>query len=200
MNQGKRYLIGIFVSVLCFFGWQPLTVWSATYQLDPVHSTIGFSVSHMMVSTTRGGFSQYEGTIDFDAGMPEQTKINVTIQANSIDTRNEKRDNHLRAADFLDVANHPVITFISTKVVKEGDRYLVSGDLTIHGVTKPVTIPLTINGPVKSPFGANVIGLSGQVTINRQDFGVSFNKQMDQGGLMVGNDVLIDVQAEAQQK
>lgn len=173
---------------------------AGTYTIDPAHSTVGFSVPHMMVSTVKGGFTAFDGTIQFDPQVPEQTAIHVVIQTTSIDTRVPDRDKHLRSSDFLDAEQYPAITFQSRFVKKSGEGYLVTGDLTIRGVTRSIDLPLTINGPVTSPFGAEVIGLSGTLPINRQDFGVSWNKTMDQGGLVVGDIVTIEVAVEAQKK
>ncbi len=168
-----------------------------TFQMDPTHSSIGFAVQHLVVSTTKGEFTNYQATIRFDSKNPEATEFDIVIQAASIDTRVKQRDDHLRTSDFLDVENHPTITFKSKGVKKEGAQFLVKGDLTIRGVTKEITVPTVISGPVVSPFGSTVIGVSGQFTLNRQDFGVSWNKQMDQGGYVVGDQVTIDVHFEA---
>lgn len=168
-----------------------------TYTIDPVHSTVGFSVPHMMVSSVKGVFTDYEGTIQFDPQAPEQTSINVVIQAASIDTRVKDRDTHLRSPEFLDTAQFPLITFVSRFVKKSADGYLVTGDLTIHGVTRSVDLPLSFSGPVATPFGSEVIGLNGTLPINRQDFGVSWNKTMDQGGVVVGDIVTVDISVEA---
>ena len=174
--------------------------WAASYSLDQAHSSIGFSIKHLMVSTIRGSFTDASGTIEFDPTALETFKASVTIQATSIDTNNEKRDNHLRSADFFDVANHPAITFTGKSLKKNGDSYLIVGDLTLLNVTKEISIPCSIQGPIKMPSGGQAIGISGQTTINRKDFGMAWNKTMDQGGLMIGEDVAIDVNIEAHQK
>ena len=170
------------------------------YNIDTAHSTIGFDVKHLMVGTTSGAFNDYQGTVDYDPANAAATKIDVTIQAASINTRNEDRDNHLKSADFFDTANHPAIIFKSTKVEASGDGYVVTGDLTMRGVTKEISIPVSMAGPVQSPMGGYAIGISGKTTINRQDFGISWNKNLDQGGVVVGDEVVVIVNVEAHKK
>lgn len=167
------------------------------YTIDSVHSQIGFAAKHLMVSTVKGSFSDYTGTIQFDVADPLVISAEATIQVGSINTQNEKRDGHLKSPDFFDAANFPTITFKSTSVTKSGDNYTITGDLTMHGVTKSISIPCTIAGPIKGMQGDDVIGLSGQMTINRQDFGVSWNKALDAGGYVVSDDVTITVDIEA---
>lgn len=167
------------------------------YTLDNSHSTIGFSVKHLMVSDTRGEFTDYTGVINFDPADTSRASFDVSIKAASINTRNEDRDTHLRKPDFFDVANHPDITFKSKSLTKDGEDYLLTGELTMRGVTKEINIPVKISGPVKSPRGFTAIGLAGKATVNRQNFGISWNKQLDQGGYMVGDEVTIDVNVEA---
>jgi len=171
-----------------------------TYAIDPSHSTLGFAVKHLGVSTTRGGFDDYAGSITLDPEDDKTFNAEVTIQATSINTKNESRDNHLRSADFFDTANNPTITFQSTRLEKQGEGAVMVGNLTIKGVTKEITIPVTISGPVTSPMGASVIGIKGSTVINRQDFNVTWNKTLDNGGFVVGNDVELVVEVEAQAK
>ena len=187
-------------SLLFFLALLTTSVYAETYAIDPVHSTIGFGATHLMVSQVKGQFTDYQGTVTFDPANADTNAADVTIQAKSVDTGNADRDKHLSGPDFLDVEKFPTLTFKSNSIKKEGDKYSISGDLTIHGVTKPITIPATINGPVKSPFGTHVIGISGQKTINRKDFGIEFNKQMDQGGYVVGEEILLDISVEASKK
>ena len=163
------------------------------YKLDAVHSNVGFNIKHMMVSRVVGSFDTFDGTIAFDKADLANSKISMTIEVKSISTRNDKRDEHLRSPDFFDAAKYPTITFVSKKI-SEGS---IIGDLTMKGVTKEVTIPATIEGPVKTPMNTEAIGINATFTINRQDFGVSYNKTLDQGGLALGNDVNIDVSIEA---
>lgn len=173
---------------------------AAVYDIDPGHSTIGFAVKHLQVGTTRGGFGDYTGKIEYDESDLSKFNADVVIQAKSIDTKLEARDNHLRNPDFLDTDNNATITFKNAKLEKRGEGTVIVGDLTIRGVTKSVTIPVTIAGPVKSPFGADVIGINGQTRINRQDFGVSWNKALDNGGFVVDDWVDLVVEIEASSK
>ena len=167
------------------------------YKIDSAHSTLGFSVQHLMVSRTTGTFDQYEGTITFDPHDLAVSKIDVTIQVTSINTRVPKRDDHLRSADFFDVATQPTITFKSKEITGEAGQYTVKGELTIKGVTKAVEVPLTINGPAQNPYGGKVIGVSSQFKLNRQDYGISWNKALDTGGFVVGDEVSVDINVEA---
>jgi polyisoprenoid-binding protein YceI len=176
------------------------SVFAADYTLDKAHSTIAFSAKHLMVSKTTGAFNEYDGTINFDPNDLAASKVEITVQAASIDTRNEKRDEHLKGADFLDAEKFPTLTFVSKSIAKEGDAYTLTGDMTIKGVTKEITVPAQISGPVTSPMGGNAIGIDATFKINRQDYGVSFNKMMDNGGLMVSDDVVVDVSLEGHSK
>jgi polyisoprenoid-binding protein YceI len=198
MAQGIRFLIAF--SVLMLGIAVVPKVQAEDYSIDKAHSTVGFTTKHLMVSKVSGHFGDYDGTISFDPANLDASKINVTIQAASIDTNNEKRDEHLKAPDFFDAAKFPTITFVSKKIVKEGDAYSITGDLTIKGVTKEVTLPAEIAGPVNSPFGGTAIGINAAGKINRQDYGVNWNKAMDNGGLMVSDDVDINVSIEANKK
>ena len=175
-------------------------VWADDYAIDKIHSTIGFSVKHMMVSKTNGVFKDYDGTIKFDPNDLAGSKIEITVQAGSIDTRMDKRDEHLKGPEFLDATKFPTMTFVTKSIAKEGDGYNLTGDLTIKGVTKEVTIPAEISGPVNSPMGGTVIGIDAHFKVNRQDYGVSFNKVIDNGGLMVSDDVNVEVSFEAGKK
>lgn len=194
----KKFLVLVIASFLvspCLLAKQAL---AATYDIDSVHSTIGFAVRHLVVSTTRGQFNTYNGTIEYDPSNPSAFKADVTIDVGSIDTNNEKRDGHLKSADFFDVEKYPAITFKNASMEESGT--VIVGDLTIKDVTKRTTIPVEISGPVQGPQGGNVIGISGEITINRQDFGVSFNKVLETGGLVVSDDVKIIVDLEAHSK
>jgi polyisoprenoid-binding protein YceI len=164
-----------------------------SYKIDPVHSNLNFTVKHMMVSNVTGQFDKYEGVVMYDPKDLASSKIDVTIQADSITTRNDKRDGHLKSPDFFDTAKFSTITFVSKKITASE----IVGDLTMKGVTKEVTIPATITGPVKGAMGGDVIGVNGTFTINRQDYGISYNKTLDQGGLALSNDVTITIGVEA---
>lgn len=171
-----------------------------TYEIDPVHSKVGFSVSHMVVSDVDGRFNDFAGTIMVDEQDPAKSSVEVTVKIVSIDTGNEKRDEHLRSADFLDAAKHPAITFKSTKVEKRGNGFAATGLLTIRGVTKTVTIPFTAAGPVQDMQGKTRRGFKGHLPLNRQDYGVSWSKRLDSGGLVVGDEVAVTLSIEAVKK
>jgi len=169
-----------------------------TYTIDPAHSVADFKVRHLMVSNVRGEFSGVTGTVQFDAENPANSKVEATIPVGSIQTREPQRDTHLKSADFFDVENFPQIKFVSTKVAKEDDEeYKVTGDLTIHGVTKEVT--LEVEGPApeaKDPWGNRKSGASAKTKINRKDFGLVWNMALETGGVLVGEDVQIHLDLE----
>jgi polyisoprenoid-binding protein YceI len=168
-----------------------------TYVIDPSHTQLGFAVRHMAVSKVRGRFSKFEGTLEL-AEDPEDSKVSLTIDADSVDTRDENRDNHLRTNDFFDVANHPTWTFTTTSVsTVTPTEWKVNGDLTIRGTTRPVTLDVTYEGVVKDPFGNHWVGFSGSTSIDRDDFGVSFGAVMEAGGLVVAKKVDIELELEA---
>lgn len=172
---------------------------STTWNLDPAHSSIGFGVRHMMVSTVRGQFGKFTGTVTGDPAKPTEAVIEVTIDAASIDTQNEKRDEHLRGADFFDTAKYPTITFKSKKIAAGANgTYTITGDLTMHGTTKEITLTVAdFAKPIQDPMGNLRGGAHVTGKIDRQDFGISYSKAMDAGGLMVGNEVTIAVDVEA---
>lgn len=177
-------------------------LYAATWEIDPAHTTIQFSVRHMMVSNVRGQFAKFRGHVDGEETNPTATRIEATIDTASIDTANQKRDDHLRGADFLDAAKFPTITFTSTKVEKAGEaKWKVTGDLTLHGVTREIVLDLSdVTPPIKDPMGISRAGAEARTTINRQDFGVSFNKTMEGGGLLVGNEIAITIDVEVTKK
>lgn len=170
---------------------------AATWQIDTTHSTLTFKIKHML-SKTAGQFTEWEGTIEAGDDLTKGS-VNVTIQAASIDTRDEKRDGHLRSPDFFDVEKHPTLTFTSTKVVKDGDAYVMHGDFTMLGVTKTVEIPFEFHGTAKDPWGNTKAGFSGSTTINRKDFGMVWNSALDQGGFVLGDEVEIQLDIAAVQ-
>ena len=168
-----------------------------TYAIDPSHTELGFAVRHMAVSKVRGRFSTFQGTLVL-AEDPADSKASVTIDATSVDTRDENRDNHLRTNDFFDVENHPTWTFESTSIKAEGGtEFKVDGDLTIRGVTRPVTLDVTLEGVVKDPYGNHRVGFSASTSINRDDFNVSFGAVMEAGGVVVAKKVDIQIELEA---
>lgn len=169
-----------------------------TWKFDTVHSTVGFSVRHLMISRVHGFFKSWSGRLETDEAHPENSKVTVEIDAGSIDTKEPQRDDHLRSADFLDVTNHPVIRFESTSVQKlDAEHYKLMGNLTIRGVTKPVTLAAEYFGRQKDPWGGERAGFSAKTTIDRKEFGLSFNLPLEGGGFMVGDrvDITLDVQA-----
>ena len=170
------------------------------YDIDAAHSTLGFAIKHMQVGTTRGGFDDYTGSVSYDPDDFSTFNAEVTIQVNSIDTKVEARDKHLKAPEFFDVEKFPTITFKSTRLEKRGEGAVIVGDLTMKGVTKEITFPVSISGPVNSPHGAAVIGIEGETMINRQDYGISFSKALDNGGLMVDDMVKLVIEIEASAK
>jgi len=169
-----------------------------TWNVDLAHSEIGFSVKHMMISTAKGTFDKFDAVIEANMDDLTDSKVEVTIDAASINTRNEDRDNHLRSADFFDVENNPNATFVATGAEKKGDnKYDVTGDLTMNGQTKPVTLDVTFEGISKDPMSGNTVaGVSGQTEINRKDFGLTWNAAVETGGVLVSEDVKIHFELE----
>jgi polyisoprenoid-binding protein YceI len=168
------------------------------WNIDPVHSEIGFSVKHMMVSNVRGRFNEVTGYIEFDPADPTTAKIDVEIATTSVDTRQDQRDNHLRSADFFDAENHPKMSFISKKVEHaKGDDYRVTGDLTIRGTTREITLDATFEGTSPDPYGGVRSGFSATGKINRHDFGLDYNAAIEAGGVVVGTDIKIQLEVEA---
>lgn len=167
------------------------------WQIDAVHTHIGFSVKHMMVSTVRGQFKAYRGTVSLDAQDFTRSTFEGEIDVASIDTGVGQRDEHLRTSDFFDIATHPKILFKSSSIEAKGDgEFVVHGDITIRGVTKPVALEVEFHGLSKDPYGKTVAGLSARTTINRKDFGVSYNALLEAGGVAISEKVKIEVDAE----
>ena len=167
-------------------------------QVDPAHSTAAFAIKHMMVSTVHGSFGKVTGTLNHDPKDPTKSSANIQIDPASLDTRVEKRDAHLKSADFFDVQKCPDMSFKSTKVEKAGEKkYKVTGDLTMHCATKPVTLDVEgLNGPVKGPQGANLYAATATGKLSRKDFGLLWNKSLETGGVTVGDDVQLTVDLE----
>jgi len=175
-----------------------LTELTGTWTLDPAHTRIGFVARHAMVTKVRGSFNEFEGTATFDGANPANSHAEVTIKAASIDTRNAQRDGHLRSNDFLAMEEHPEITFISTGVRQVDETtFELTGDLTIRGVTRSVTIPFTFEGAAKDPFGNLRAGFEGSVAINRKDWGVSWNAALEGGGVLVSDRVTLEFEVSA---
>ena len=176
----------------------PASAGTTTYQIDPRHSSAGFGVTHLMISTVRGEFHGVTGTVVVDDTDISKSSVNVTIDATSVDTREPDRDKHLKSEGFFDVAKYPTITFQSTKVERNSDGNLkVTGDLTIRGVTKTAVLTATLpKSPIKDPWGLQRTAVSASTKINRQDFGVAWNQKLDTGGVVVGDDVNISLDVE----
>ncbi|MDQ4093258.1 MAG: YceI family protein [Actinomycetota bacterium] len=176
----------------------PAETLSGEYVVDPAHSRIGFVARHAMVTKVRGSFNEFEGTGYFDATDPSRSHLEATIKAASIDTRNADRDAHLRANDFFDMETYPEIRFVSTAVEPiDQTTYRVTGDLTIKGVTKPVTIDFEYTGSVVDPFGNQRLGLEGSTTVNRRDWGINWNAALDAGGVLVSEKVVLEFEVSA---
>lgn len=167
------------------------------YVIDPSHSTASFSIKHMMIAKVHGGFEKMSGSFNYDSQNPSKSYVEATIEVGSINTRDSQRDAHLKSADFFDVEKYPNITFKSTQLEKSGDGMTITGELTIHGVTKNVS--LNVEGPtpeIKDPWGNMRIGASGTTKIKRKDFGLEWNAALEAGGILVGEDVNITLEVQ----
>lgn len=173
-----------------------------TWQIDPAHTNVEFAVQHMMISKVKGQFQKTNGTVTIDGNDPATAKIEAVIDTSSIYTRVDMRDNDLKSPRFLDVEKYPTITFKSTKIEPAGaGKWKITGDLTLHGVTKPVV--LEVEGPsqpIRDPMGNTKVGASATTTINRKDFGLAYNKALEAGGMVVGDEVAISIDVEAAKK
>lgn len=162
------------------------------YTLDAAHSRIGFVARHAMVTKVRGAFTDFSGTAHLDENNPANSSVQVRIQAASINTGNPDRDAHLHGNDFLQMDEYPEITFNSTEITRSGDTYEVTGDLTIKGVTRTITVPLSYEGTATDPFGNVRAGFEGSATINRRDYGVTWNAALETGGVLVSDKVVLE--------
>lgn len=170
---------------------------TATWEIDSAHSTIGFGVKHMMVSTVRGQFNSFKASMQTTGDDPTTAKLTVSIDAASIDTRVAKRDEHLKSADFFEVAKFPTITFVSKKAEKTATGVKLTGDLTMRDVTKEVVLDVTdITGPMKDPMGNSRVGAHAAATVNRKDFGLKYNAALETGGLVVADEVTLSLDVE----
>jgi polyisoprenoid-binding protein YceI len=171
---------------------------TGTYTIDASHSRIGFVARHAMVTKVRGSFNEFEGTGYFDAENPAGSNLQLTIQAASIDTRNADRDGHLKGNDFFDMETYPEISFASTAVEQvDAENYRVTGDLTIKGVTKSVTVDFEYTGTAVDPYNNTRVGFEGKTTVNRKDWGVSWNAALDAGGVLVSEKVTLEFEVSA---
>ena len=180
----------------------PVLAHADTWKIDPLHTSVEFTVRHMMISNVKGQFQKTTGTITVDGDDPTSAKIDASIDTSSIDTRVDRRDADIKSPNFLDVAKYPTITFKSTKVEAAGPgKWKVTGDLTLHGVTKPVVLDVESSGkPIHDPMGNTRAGASATTKIKRSDFGLTWNKAMEAGGVMVGDEVAISIDVEAVQQ
>ncbi len=170
------------------------------YDIDQAHSYIGFSVRHMVISNVRGNFTDFSGMIMFDENDMTESSVNVRINAASINTDNEKRDNHLRSAAFFEVEKYPEITFESSSIEKKDSDYIMHGFLTMHSVKKEIAIPFEMVGHIIDPRGNKRIGFEGSTELNRRDYGIAYDAVIEGGGLVAGNNIKIDLQVEAVKK
>lgn len=167
------------------------------YRIEPGQSAVNFSVRHMVLTTVHGKFTDFSGILELEDNDLSKSSVSVRINAASITTENAARDKDLRSANFLDTEKYPEITFVSHRVVKQNDGYLLVGDLNMHGLSREVSIPLTFNGRVKDLAGKMRVGFEGHVTINRKDWGINYSKLADNGGLVAANEVTIELDIEA---
>ena len=168
------------------------------YTIDPTHSRLGFSARHAMVTTVRGQFTDFAGTAHIDTANPAASKVELTIKTASIDTGVSDRDGHLRSADFFDAESNPEITFVSTKVEREDEStWLITGDLTMKGVAKPVTIEFESTGSARDPFGNLRVGFEGATTINRKEWGLTWNAALETGGVLVSEKIKLEFDVSA---
>ena len=166
------------------------------YGVDPAHTSIEFLVTHMVISKVRGEFKDFDVQLYWDESHPEKSYVVAEINAASLDTDNARRDQHLRSPAFFDVEKFPKLVFRSTSIRKTDDGYVAQGELTIRGITRTVELPFKVLGPIQDPWGNTRLGVQASTTINRKDFGMTWNKTMDNGGVVVGDEVQIEIQAE----
>jgi polyisoprenoid-binding protein YceI len=168
-----------------------------SWQIDPAHSLIEFTVTHMMIAKVRGRFNNFSGLVELNEGQPDKTSVVVEIEINSIDTRQQQRDDHLRSADFFNVANYPKMKFVSRKVrIVDQKHAILNGDLTIKDITKPVSLTVEFNGISKSPWGSTSAGFSATTKINRKDWALTWNQSLETGGVLVGDEISINIEIE----
>jgi polyisoprenoid-binding protein YceI len=170
---------------------------SGVYSLDPAHTRLGFSARHAMVATVRGQFTDFTGTAHIDTANPANSKVEVSIVANSISTGNEQRDGHLLSGDFFETEQFPDITFVSTDVSRDGDDWTITGDLTIKGVTQPISVPFEFTGSAQDPFGNVRVGFEGAATLLRKDWGLTWNAALETGGVLVSDKIKLEFDISA---
>ena len=166
-----------------------------TFNIDPMHSTVGFSVVHLVINTVHGKFTEFNGTLEVDGNALLSAK--GTIQTKSVDTGTPPRDKDLRSPNFFDVEKYPTITFQSKRVEKRGGETVVVGDFTMHGVTKELALPFKLSGPITDPWGSKRVGFHAEAKLSRKDYGLTYSKTLETGGLVVGDEIGIEINAEA---
>ena len=186
--------------VAFFLAVSTIALGTDVYQVDPAHTDVGFSIRHMVINNVKGSFKEFNGTIEYDGKDPLSLKASGAIQVKSVDTGIAGRDDHLRGPDFFDVAKFPEITLQGERVEKRGDGYVLIGKFTMHGVTKEIALPFTVNGPITDMQGKQRIGVESSLTLNRQDYGLSWSKMLDNGGLVLADEVKIELGIEAVKK
>ena len=186
----------LLVGAFCVCSAFPAT----SYEIDPNHSSISFAVKHMLINTVRGRFKEFAGQIQLEEDDLTKSSVDVTIQAETIDTGFPRRDDDLRGPGFLEVTKFPKITFVSSRVEKQSQNYVLVGILTMHGVPKEVDIPFTYNGKMVDSAGRVRIGMEGSLAINRRDWGITYSKMLDSGGLVAANEVQIQLDIEAKKR
>lgn len=169
---------------------------AGSWAIDPAHSSVGFTARHLMISKVRGSFPVFSGTVTIGAD-PLQSSVQATIDVGSVSTGDQGRDGHLKGADFFDVENHPEMTFVSTGVQANGDDFVLAGDLTIKGVTKPVSLDLEFEGVAKDPWGNTKAGFTAEGTINRKDWGLEWNVALEAGGVLVSENIVLKLDIQA---
>ncbi|TGU71496.1 polyisoprenoid-binding protein [Geomonas terrae] len=195
-RTAMKRVAGFFTAA--FLIMAPVFAIASTWNIDPEHTSVGFKVRHLMVSNVKGGFGKVSGVVNVDDKDITKSSTTVTIDTTSIDTGVAKRDAHLKSPDFLDVAKYPTMTFVSTGVMKgAGGAFKLAGNLTLHGVTRPVVLQVEgLSGEIKDPMGNVRRGASATTTINRKDYGLIWNKMLEAGGVAVGEDVVINIEVE----
>jgi polyisoprenoid-binding protein YceI len=185
------------MSTTTILSQSPASSPTSTWTVDPAHVEVGFAVRHLMISTVRGRFGQVAGTVVLDEAHPENAKMDIEVDLRSIDTRQEQRDAHLRSADFLDVENFPTMRFVSTKI--DGDtnaEFRITGDLTVRGTTRSITLDATAEGRGRDPWGNDRAGFGAKGKFSRSDFGLTWNQMLEAGGVAVGDEVKISIDVE----
>jgi polyisoprenoid-binding protein YceI len=175
----------------------PAPATKTTWKLDPAHTLVEFSAKHLMITTVKGRITDIEGTIRSDEKSPQNSSVEAVLKAASLDTRTDQRDQHLRSADFLDVEKFPEIKFHSTRIEGGKESFKLTGDLTIRDVTKPITLDVEFEGTTRDPWGGERVGFSAKGKIDRREFGLTWNQALETGGVVVGNDIKINLEVEA---